>query len=42
VTRRCEVKGSLIEIDTVELTINEVEHGAAFRPKTSSWSTTSS
>lgn len=32
VARRCEVKGSSMEIDTVELTINEVEHGAAFTP----------
>jgi hypothetical protein len=30
--RRCEVKGSSMEIDTVELTINEVEHGASFAP----------
>ena len=30
--RRCEVKGSSMEIDTVELTINEVEHGTAFTP----------
>jgi hypothetical protein len=32
VVRRCEVKGSTMEIDTVELTINEVEHGMAFTP----------
>lgn len=32
VARRCEVKGSSMEIDTVELTINEVEHGTAFTP----------
>ena len=32
VARRCEVKGSSLEIDTVELTINEVEHGVAFTP----------
>jgi hypothetical protein len=32
VARRCEVKGSSMEIETVELTINEVEHGAAFTP----------
>ncbi|MGO9191547.1 MAG: protein NO VEIN domain-containing protein [Streptosporangiaceae bacterium] len=32
VTRRCEVKGSSMEIDTVELTTNEVEHGTAFTP----------
>jgi hypothetical protein len=31
-TRRCEVKGSSMEIDTVELTVNEVEHGATFAP----------
>ena len=30
--RRCEVKGSSVEIDTVELTVNEVEHGMAFKP----------
>ena len=30
--RRCEVKGSSMEIDTVELTVNEVEHGTAFTP----------
>jgi hypothetical protein len=30
--RRCEVKGSSMEIDTVELTINEVNHGTAFTP----------
>jgi hypothetical protein len=32
VARRCEVKGSSMQIDTVELTINEVEHGMAFTP----------
>jgi hypothetical protein len=32
VVRRCEVKGSSMEIDTVELTVNEVEHGTAFTP----------
>lgn len=32
VARRCEVKGSSMEIDTVELTTNEVEHGTAFTP----------
>jgi hypothetical protein len=32
VARRCEVKGSTMEIDTVELTFNEVEHGYAFAP----------
>ena len=32
VPRRCEVKGSSMEIDTVELTYNEVEHGKAFTP----------
>ena len=32
VARRCEVKGSSMEIDTVELTDNEVEHGTAFTP----------
>lgn len=32
VARRCEVKGSSMEIDTVELTFNEVEHGMAFTP----------
>jgi hypothetical protein len=32
VARRCEVKGSKLEIETVELTINEVEHGTAFTP----------
>ena len=32
VARRCEVKGSSLEIDTVDLTSNEVEHGAAFTP----------
>jgi hypothetical protein len=32
VVRRCEVKGSKLEVDTVELTINEVEHGTAFAP----------
>lgn len=32
VARRCEVKGSSMEIETVELTINEVEHGKAFTP----------
>ena len=32
VTRRCEVKGSSMEIDTVELTFNEVDHGTAFTP----------
>jgi hypothetical protein len=30
--RRCEVKGSSMEIDTVELTPNEVEHGTTFAP----------
>lgn len=30
--RRCEVKGSSMQIDTVELTANEVEHGTAFTP----------
>ena len=30
VARRCEVKGSSLEIDTVELTVNEVEHSTAF------------
>ena len=30
--RRCEVKGSSMEIDTVELTFNEVEHGTTFTP----------
>jgi hypothetical protein len=32
VARRCEVKGSSVEIDTVELTVNEVKHGMAFKP----------
>jgi hypothetical protein len=32
VRRRCEVKGSSMEIDTVELTFNEVEHGTAYTP----------
>jgi hypothetical protein len=32
VARRCEVKGRSMEIDTVELTINEVKHGTAFTP----------
>jgi hypothetical protein len=32
VARRCEVKGSTMEIDTVELTVNEVEHSTAFTP----------
>lgn len=32
VARRCEVKGSAMEIDTVELTFNEVEHGTTFTP----------
>jgi hypothetical protein len=32
VSRRCEVKGSSMEIDTVELTPNEVEHGITFAP----------
>jgi hypothetical protein len=32
VARRCEVKGSSMEIDTVELTINEVVHGTTFDP----------
>lgn len=30
--RRREVKGSSMEIDTVELTVNEVGHGMAFKP----------
>jgi hypothetical protein len=30
--RRCEVKGSSMEIGTVELTTNEVEHGKAYTP----------
>ena len=30
--RRCEVKGSSMEIDTVDLTPNEVEHGMSFTP----------
>jgi hypothetical protein len=30
--RRCEVKGSSMEIDTFELTINEVKHATAFTP----------
>ena len=30
--RRCEVKGSSMEIDTVDLTPNEVEHGMTFAP----------
>jgi hypothetical protein len=29
---RCEVKGSTMEIDAVELTYNEVEHAAVFTP----------
>jgi hypothetical protein len=32
VPRRCEVKGSSMEIDAVELTCNEVMHGNAFTP----------
>jgi len=32
VARRCEVKGSSMEIDTVELTVNEVNHGTSFAP----------
>lgn len=32
VTRRCEVKGSTMDIDTVELTTNEVDHGVTFSP----------
>lgn len=32
VVRRCEVKGSSMQIDTVELTINEVDHGQSFAP----------
>jgi hypothetical protein len=32
VARRCEVKGSSLEIDTVDLTSNEVKHGTAFTP----------
>jgi hypothetical protein len=32
IPRRCEVKGSSMQIDTVELTCNEVEHGNAFTP----------
>lgn len=32
VVRRCEVKGSLLEIDTVELTSGEVDHNAAYTP----------
>jgi hypothetical protein len=32
IPRRCEVKGSSMEIDTVELTCNEVKHGKAFTP----------
>jgi hypothetical protein len=32
VPRRCEVKGSSMEIDTVELTFNEVDHGTTFTP----------
>ena len=32
IARRCEVKGSSMEIDTVDLTPNEVEHGMAFTP----------
>jgi hypothetical protein len=32
VARRCEVKGSSMEIDTVELTTNEVDHGTTFTP----------
>jgi hypothetical protein len=30
--RRCEVKGSSMKIDTVELTISEVEHDTTFTP----------
>jgi hypothetical protein len=32
VARRCEVKGSSLEIDTVELTINEVAHSRTYEP----------
>jgi hypothetical protein len=32
VVRHCEVKGSSARIDTVELTIKEVEHGTTFEP----------
>ena len=32
VVRRCEVKGSSLEIDTVELTINEVDHSSGYTP----------
>jgi hypothetical protein len=32
VVRRCEVKGSTMDIHTIEFTFNEVEHGVAFAP----------
>ena len=32
VPRRCEVKGSSMKIDAVELTCNEVKHGNTFTP----------